>query len=127
MLAPIGDEFRQCDPGVAVANGYLGLVIDVIQNRLGVFPRRSLAQADTQEVFLLPQGSPDRTRHGGGVSHKVTMLLGGIAAAASWLRDAMDLIGGQISQHLARAAGPAHFELLHGLERTQTEMRARVP
>ena len=33
-----------------------------------------------------------------------------------WLNDAMNLIGGQIFQHLARAAWPAHFELLHGLE-----------
>ena len=46
--------------------------------------------------------------------------------AALWLHDAMNLIGGQIFQHLARAARPAHFELLHGLEWTQTEVRARV-
>ena len=50
-----------------------------------------------------------------------------VAVSALWLHDAMHLIGGHISQHLARAARPAHFELFHGLEWAQTEVRARVP
>ena len=39
----------------------------------------------------------------------------------------MDLIGGQIFQRLAHAAGPVHFDLFHSLERTPAEMRARIP
>jgi len=50
-----------------------------------------------------------------------------VAVAASWLHDATDLIGGQIFQRLAHAAGPVHFDLFHSLERTPAEMRARIP
>jgi len=50
-----------------------------------------------------------------------------VAAAASWLRDAMYLIVGQIFQRLAHAAGPVRFDLFHSLERTPAEMRARIP
>src|SRR5689334_16721117 len=47
-------------------------------------------------------------------------------SAILWLHNAMDLIGRKVFQHLARAAGPAYFQLFHGLEYAEPEMRSRI-